>query len=131
MLSFQIEQLTVDLSSERSTAQSLESEHILLERQNKELKAKLSELDVLVKSKNKASMQSLETQIKNLEEQLEAETKSVEDFSKFPNLDSCIKIVFYYYSCYFQCHSSWLLTHFFNCIIQLILLPEKGRMLRN
>lgn len=48
---------------------------MLLERQNKELKAKLSELETSQRSKSKATILSLEGKINNLEEQLEAEAK--------------------------------------------------------
>lgn len=50
---------------------------MLLERQNKELKAKLSELETSQRSKSKATILSLEGKINNLEEQLEAEAKWV------------------------------------------------------
>lgn len=47
----------------------------MLERQNKELKAKLSELEMTQRSKTKATISTLESKINNLEEQLEAEAK--------------------------------------------------------
>ena len=46
-----------------------------LERQNKELKAKLQELEGAVKSKFKATISALEAKIGQLEEQLEQEAK--------------------------------------------------------
>ena len=78
---FQLEQLTTDLSGERSNFQKSESDRILLERQNKDLKTKLTELDALLKTRSKASIQSLEGQIRNLEEQLEVETRFGSVFS--------------------------------------------------
>lgn len=67
--------LVSDLAAERSTTQSLESNRLMLERQNKELKAKLSELEMTQRSKTKATISTLESKINNLEEQLEAEAK--------------------------------------------------------
>lgn len=64
-----------ELAGERSQTQKLESTRMLLERQNKELKAKLSELETSQRSKNKATILSLESKINNLEEQLETEAK--------------------------------------------------------
>ncbi|XP_024223623.1 myosin heavy chain, non-muscle isoform X6 [Bombus impatiens] len=70
-----IEQLTNDLTTERSTTQKLESHKLLLERQNKELKAKLTELETAQRAKTKATIQQLESKINNLDEQLETEAK--------------------------------------------------------
>ncbi|PSN45224.1 Myosin-11 [Blattella germanica] len=70
-----IEQLTTDLAAERSTTQKLETGRMLLERQNKELKAKLVELETAQRTKTKATIATLESKINNLEEQLEAEAK--------------------------------------------------------
>lgn len=64
-----------DLASERSTTQKLESNRMLLERQNKELKTKLGELETNQRTKTKATIAALESKITNLEEQLEAEAK--------------------------------------------------------
>lgn len=66
-----IEQLTAELSSERSVAQKQESQRLLLERQNKDLKAKLAELETAQRTKTKATIAALESKIGNLEEQLE------------------------------------------------------------
>lgn len=46
-----------------------------MERQNKELKAKLQEMESAVKSKYKSSITALEAKIVQLEEQLDTETK--------------------------------------------------------
>lgn len=48
---------------------------MLLERQNKELKTKLIELETNQRTKTKATMSALESKIANLEEQLEVEAK--------------------------------------------------------
>ncbi|XP_049801575.1 myosin heavy chain, non-muscle isoform X2 [Schistocerca nitens] len=70
-----IEQLTTDLAAERSTTQKLETQRMLLERQNKELKAKLVELETAQRTKTKATIASLEAKIANLEEQMDTEVK--------------------------------------------------------
>ncbi len=67
--------MLLDLAGERSTTQKLESNRLLLERQNKELKTKLAELETNQRTKTKAVIATLESKINNLEEQLEAEAK--------------------------------------------------------
>merc|ERR1712019_313074 len=69
-----IEQLTTELAQERGQVQKLENSRMLLERQNKELKAKLSEVETSQRAKAKATIAALESKIANLEEQLAAET---------------------------------------------------------
>jgi myosin protein heavy chain len=64
-----------DLAAERSTTQKLETGRMLLERQNKDLKAKLVELETAQRTKTKATIAALESKISNLEEQLDAEAK--------------------------------------------------------
>ncbi|XP_022242820.1 myosin heavy chain, non-muscle-like [Limulus polyphemus] len=71
----QIELLTTDLASERSTSQKLENNRMLLERQNKEMRAKLQELETSQRAKTKSAIAALESKIVQLEEQLELETK--------------------------------------------------------
>lgn len=66
-----VDQLTAELANERSSAQKHESSRLLLERQNKELKAKLTELETSQRTKTKATITTLESKIANLEEQLE------------------------------------------------------------
>nr|XP_020466660.1 myosin-10-like [Monopterus albus] len=73
--SMQVESLNTELAAERSAAQKSESTRQQMERQNKELKAKLAELEGAVKSKFKAAITALETKILQMEEQLEQETK--------------------------------------------------------
>jgi len=63
------------VSTERSAAQRLEGARIQLERQNKELKLKLGELEGTIKSKYKASISTLEVKISQVEEQLDMESK--------------------------------------------------------
>ena len=69
--------MTTDLSSERSKAQQLEAERSLLDRQNKELRAKLDETETQHKARIKAAQQASDGKIANLEEQLDAEMKQV------------------------------------------------------
>ncbi|XP_058848311.1 myosin-10-like isoform X1 [Acipenser ruthenus] len=71
----QMDSLNTELAGERSAAQKSENARQQLERQNKELKAKLQELEGSVKSKFKATITALETKIAQLEEQLEQEAK--------------------------------------------------------
>ena len=70
-----IEQITTELATEKSNAQKHENAKALLERQNKDLKAKLAEIETAQRTKIKAQMAGLESKIGNLEEQLENETK--------------------------------------------------------
>ena len=69
-----IEQLTTELTTERGQAQKMENSKMLLERQNKELRVKLNELETSQRAKAKATIQALESKIANLEEQLSGET---------------------------------------------------------
>ncbi|XP_053325018.1 myosin-9 [Spea bombifrons] len=78
----QIDQLNADLNAERSSAQKNENARQQMDRQNKELKTKLQELEGTVKSKFKASIAALESKISQLEEQLDSETKERQNASK-------------------------------------------------
>ncbi|XP_036407940.1 myosin-9-like isoform X1 [Megalops cyprinoides] len=78
----QTDQINVELTAERSTSQRLEGARAQLERQNKELKLKLQELEGTVKSKYKASIAALEAKIAQLEEQLDIETRERQSASK-------------------------------------------------
>jgi len=69
--------MNADLNAERSNAQKNENARQQMERQNKELKLKLQEMESAVKSKYKASITALEAKIAQLEEQLDMETKYV------------------------------------------------------
>ncbi|XP_026333003.1 myosin heavy chain, non-muscle isoform X2 [Hyposmocoma kahamanoa] len=71
----QIDQVTMELGTEKSATQKLESSKLVLERQNKELKAKLAELETAARTKTKGVITSLELKVANLEEQLEAESR--------------------------------------------------------
>nr|XP_055065679.1 myosin-10 isoform X3 [Misgurnus anguillicaudatus] len=69
----QVETLTVQLSGERTLAQKSEAARETFERQNKELKARLTELEGAVKGKHRLSVAALEAKIESMEEQLEQE----------------------------------------------------------
>ena len=69
----QTEQVTAELAAERANSQKLTGEHALLDRQAKELRAKLAELEAQSKARGRLAVQALESRIANLEEQLEAE----------------------------------------------------------
>merc|ERR1712060_484647 len=70
-----IEQLTTELASERGNAQKMENSKMMLERQNKELKVKLEEVENSNRAKAKAAIAALESKVGNLEEQLSAEAR--------------------------------------------------------
>uniref|UniRef100_A0A8C3ALG0 Myosin heavy chain 9 n=1 Tax=Cyclopterus lumpus TaxID=8103 RepID=A0A8C3ALG0_CYCLU len=78
----QTDQMNVELTAERSTCQRVEGARCQLERQNKELKLKLQELEGTVKSKYKANMAALESKIAALEEQLDMETRERQGATK-------------------------------------------------
>ena len=82
LVSLQVEQLTTELAAERSNTQKLENGRLLLERQNKDLKSKLAELEAQMKTRSKATIQSLESKIGNLEEQLDVEGKERQNLAK-------------------------------------------------
>lgn len=72
---FQVEQITAELNAERSSSQKLETEKSQLDRQNKELRAKLTEIETEMKIRSKAALQAMESKIANLEEQLDIEIR--------------------------------------------------------
>lgn len=74
-LCLQSEQLTMELSTERNNSQRAEASRSQLDRQNKELKLKLNDLEGTVKSKYKTTISTLEAKIAQLEEQLDVESK--------------------------------------------------------
>ncbi|XP_042285786.1 myosin-9a isoform X2 [Thunnus maccoyii] len=78
----QTEQVTTELAAERSNSQRLEGTRSQLDRQNKELKLKLQELEGTIKSKYKSSITTLEAKIAQLEEQLDIESKERQQASR-------------------------------------------------
>lgn len=73
LLLLQVETLTVQLQGERTLAQKAEVSREQLERQNKELRSRLEELEGAVRGKHKLSVAALEAKIDSMEEQLEQE----------------------------------------------------------
>ncbi|XP_047737475.1 myosin heavy chain, non-muscle isoform X3 [Hyalella azteca] len=69
------EQLQTDLNAEKSVVVKLEGHRAMLERQNKEHKSKLAELEGEIRSKTKSTIAALESKMANLEEQLEVESR--------------------------------------------------------
>uniref|UniRef100_A0AAY5L6S6 Myosin, heavy chain 14, non-muscle n=1 Tax=Esox lucius TaxID=8010 RepID=A0AAY5L6S6_ESOLU len=69
----QVDTLTVQLQGERTLGQKAESARESLERQNKELKLKLGEMEGAVRGKHRLSVAALEAKIDSMEEQLEQE----------------------------------------------------------
>ncbi|XP_019400374.1 PREDICTED: myosin-9 [Crocodylus porosus] len=78
----QVDQINADLNAERSNAQKNENARQQMERQNKELKVKLQEMEGIMKSKYKSNITALEAKIAQLEEQLDSETKERQAASK-------------------------------------------------
>ncbi|XP_076871464.1 myosin-9a [Brachyhypopomus gauderio] len=78
----QAEQSSTELAAERSNSQRLEGARSQLDRQNKDLKAKLQELEGSVKSKYKSTITALEAKIAQLEEQLDIENKEKQQSAK-------------------------------------------------
>uniref|UniRef100_A0AAQ4Q837 Myosin-9 n=1 Tax=Gasterosteus aculeatus aculeatus TaxID=481459 RepID=A0AAQ4Q837_GASAC len=76
------EQMTTELAEERSGSLRLEGARSQLDRQNKEMKLKLQELEGTIKSKYKSSITSLESKIALLEEQLDIESKERQQASR-------------------------------------------------
>lgn len=70
-----MEQINAELIAERSSSQKLETEKSQLDRQNKELRAKLTEIETEMKIRSKAAIHALESKIANLEEQLDIEIR--------------------------------------------------------
>ncbi|XP_065065923.1 myosin-10-like isoform X1 [Rhopilema esculentum] len=78
----QMEQMATDLASERNAAQQLDNTRMMLERQNKELRAKLADMESSLRSRQKTTVQALEAKIVTLEDQLDQETKERANLTK-------------------------------------------------
>ncbi|XP_049417439.1 myosin-11-like isoform X1 [Epinephelus fuscoguttatus] len=70
-----VDQLGAELAAERSSSQTREGSRQQLERQNKDLKAKLQEMEGQGRSKLKSSIAALESKLREVEEQLEIESR--------------------------------------------------------
>lgn len=77
-----VEQLTAELGAERASSQKSENARSQVERQNKEMKAKLQELESSQRAKSKATIAGLETKVSQLEEQLDDEVKERQALGK-------------------------------------------------
>lgn len=64
-----------ELTTERASTQSREGSRQQLERQNRDLKAKLQEIEGQGRSKLKSSVAALEAKLREVEEQLETESR--------------------------------------------------------
>ncbi|XP_053706893.1 myosin-11-like isoform X2 [Synchiropus splendidus] len=77
-----VEQLGAELAAERSSTQGLEGSRQQLERQNRDLKSKLQELEGQCRSKLKSSVSALEVKLREAEEQVEAESRERQNVAK-------------------------------------------------
>ncbi|KAK5884517.1 hypothetical protein CesoFtcFv8_018330 [Champsocephalus esox] len=77
-----VDQLGAELAVERSTSQSKEASRQQLERQTRELKAKLQEVEGQGRSKLKSSITALEFKLREVEEQLEIESRERQSNAK-------------------------------------------------
>ena len=62
------DQLHTDLNAEKSAVLKMEGNKSMLERQNKELKCKLAELETEIKGRTKATISSLESKVRHKSE---------------------------------------------------------------
>ena len=70
-----MDQLGAELAAERASSQTREGSRQQLERQNRDLKAKLQEIEGQGRSKLKSSITALEAKLREVEEQLEIESR--------------------------------------------------------
>lgn len=63
----------MQLQGERTLAQKADAAREQLERQNKELKSRLEEMEGAVRGKHRLSVAALEAKIESMEEQMEQE----------------------------------------------------------
>ncbi|MFH4974130.1 hypothetical protein AB6A40_000839 [Gnathostoma spinigerum] len=71
----QVEQLTTELSMERSLCQKVDAEKQTLERANRDLKAKVGELETSAQVRSRAQIAALEAKIQSLEDQYNIEAQ--------------------------------------------------------
>ncbi|KAM9310763.1 LOW QUALITY PROTEIN: uncharacterized protein myh14 [Pholidichthys leucotaenia] len=69
----QMETLTVQLQGEKTLAQKADAAREQLDKQNKELKTRLEELEGAVRGKHRLSVAALEAKVESMEEQMEQE----------------------------------------------------------
>ncbi|KAM6957379.1 myosin-11 [Aplochiton taeniatus] len=78
----QVDQLSGELQAERLSSQSREGTRQQLERQNRDLKSKLQEMEGQGRSKFKSSITAMEAKLHQLEEQLEMENREKQASAK-------------------------------------------------
>uniref|UniRef100_A0A0K0G4P8 Myosin heavy chain n=1 Tax=Strongyloides venezuelensis TaxID=75913 RepID=A0A0K0G4P8_STRVS len=78
----QLEQLTTDLSMERNHSQKIENERQNLEKINKELKAKITEIESSSQNRSRYQLNNLEAKISYLDEQLLSESNERANVSR-------------------------------------------------
>ncbi|XP_077387392.1 myosin-14-like isoform X1 [Festucalex cinctus] len=78
----QVEQLSAELTSERASSQAKEAARQQLDKQNRELKAKVQEMEGQGRSKLKSSVGALENKLRELEEQIEADSRERQSAAK-------------------------------------------------
>ncbi|XP_037112079.1 myosin-11-like [Syngnathus acus] len=71
----QVEQLSTELTTERASSQAKEAARQQLDKQNRELKAKVQEMEGQGRSKLKSSVTTLENKVRELEEKMEVESR--------------------------------------------------------
>lgn len=81
--------LLKDLVNERLAKQKLETNRMLLDRQNEELKAKLTDTEFNQQVKTKTAISNLESKIIRLEEHIETEVKYVLNYNNY-NMNSIL-----------------------------------------
>lgn len=92
---------------ERSSYQKLDAEKQSLERLNRELKSKISELETSAQSRSRAQIAALEAKIQYLEEQCNSESQE---------RSNAARQVFLNFYVYFRI-SNWLKTDYVNIAI--------------
>lgn len=85
----QVEQLTTELSMERSLSQKLDAEKQAMERANRELKNKVSELETAAQTRSRAQIAALEAKIQYLEEQYNSESQERANATRQVNISQC------------------------------------------
>lgn len=70
-----MDQLGAELTAERASSQNREGSRLQLEKQTRDLKAKLQDVESQARSKLKSSVAALEAKLREAEEQLEVESR--------------------------------------------------------
>ena len=77
-----MEKLAIDLNAEKSNATKAENAKLALEKQNRELREKVLELEEASKGRSKTAIASLETKLTAMEEQLHLEVNEKQRISR-------------------------------------------------